>query len=88
MAAIAIDEAAMREGLQRESTTRRGGTKAPELSPAELRILVLLVQGLTNSAQVHLSPSTVKFHVRQILTKTGAANRTDLTRLATREGWV
>ena len=91
MAAIAIDGAAMREGLQRGSTTRRGGTKAPDLSPAELRILVLLVQGLTNreiSAQVHLSPSTVKFHVRQILTKTGAANRTDLTRLATREGWV
>src|SRR5438874_1737856 len=81
MAAIAIDGAAMREGLQRGCTTRRGGTKAPDLSPAELRILVLLVQGLTNreiSAQVHLSPSTVKFHVRQILTKTGAANRTDL----------
>src|SRR5207253_2521242 len=57
MAAIAIDGAAMREGLQRGSTTRRGGTKAPDLSPAELRILVLLVQGLTNgeiSAQVHL----------------------------------
>jgi two-component system, NarL family, response regulator DesR len=51
----------------------------------------VVVEGLTNgeiAAQLHLSASTVKFHLRKILDKTGAANRTDLTRRAIREGWV
>jgi DNA-binding NarL/FixJ family response regulator len=51
----------------------------------------LVVEGWTNEeigVQVHLSASTIKSHVRRILDKSGAANRTDLARRATREGWV
>jgi two-component system vancomycin resistance associated response regulator VraR len=49
------------------------------------------VEGLTNrdiSEQLHRSPNTIKFHVRRILEKTGTANRTELARRATREGWL
>jgi DNA-binding NarL/FixJ family response regulator len=61
------------------------------MTPTERRILGLLVEGLTNreiSAQVHLSQNTVKFHVRQLLQKTSATNRTELARKATQEGWL
>jgi DNA-binding NarL/FixJ family response regulator len=51
----------------------------------------MLVEGLTNreiSAQVHLSQNTVKFHVRRLLEKAKTANRTELARKATQEGWL
>jgi DNA-binding NarL/FixJ family response regulator len=54
-------------------------------------MLKLLVEGQTNreiSAHVHLSQNTIKFHVRQMLQKTGSTNRTDLTRQAIQEGWL
>jgi GAF domain-containing protein len=89
-AAIAIDNATAHESLRRVgmATTR---LRKPELSDLEMQMLGLLVEGKTNAeiaADVHLSSSSVKFHVRQILDKTGAANRVDLTHMATREGWV
>jgi DNA-binding NarL/FixJ family response regulator len=40
------------------------------------------------AAQVHLSQNTVKFHVRRILQKAGAANRTELASHAIKEGWL
>jgi DNA-binding NarL/FixJ family response regulator len=49
------------------------------------------VEGLTNreiAAKVHLSQNTVKFHVRKILQKTGASNRTELASHAIKEGWL
>lgn len=90
VAAIALDAAALSERISAQTAVRKpaGG---PSMSAIETQILRLLVEGLTNreiAAQVHLSQSTIKFHVRQILDKTGAANRTDLTRRVTREGWV
>lgn len=89
-ASIAVDSARIQEGLLEQARVRKPGI-GPNLSAIETQILRLLVEGLTNreiATQVHLSQSTIKFHVRQILDKTGAANRTDLTRRATREGWV
>lgn len=89
-ASIAVDSARIQERLLEQAKTRKPGV-GPNLSAIETQILGLVVEGLTNreiAAQVHLSQSTIKFHVRQILDKTGAANRTDLTRRATREGWV
>jgi DNA-binding NarL/FixJ family response regulator len=50
-----------------------------------------VVEGLSNpgiATRVHLSESTVKFHVQRILRKVGAVNRTELARKATKEGWV
>ena len=91
-AAIAIEGARMHERLESTSRPGRGAAdRGPRLSPLERQILGLVVEGTTNSAiaqAVHLSQSTVKFHVRQILQKVGAGNRTELARVATREGWV
>lgn len=50
-----------------------------------------ITEGLTNRAiaeKVHLSPHTIKFHVRQILKKMGVANRTELASKAAQEGWL
>jgi DNA-binding CsgD family transcriptional regulator len=85
--AIAVHTA----GLQEETNRARGTGKSLDLSQTDRLVLQLLVEGLTNSeigAQLHLSTNTIKFHVRRILDRSGAANRTDLTRRAIREGWV
>jgi PAS domain S-box-containing protein len=91
-AAVAIDGASMSERLDRASVgPRRAAAGAPKLNNLERQILGLLVEGTTNAdiaKSVHLSQSTVKFHVRQILQRVGASNRTELARKATREGWV
>ena len=95
VAAIAIDNAAMQERLRKTTV----GTGLPQRAPApprglsllEIQIIRLMVEGLTNreiAAQVHLSQNTIKFHVRQILQKTGATNRTDLAHRAARDGWL
>ena len=90
-AAVAIDGATMSERLDKASAPRRAAAGAPRLNPMERQILGLLVEGTTNgdiAQAVHLSQSTVKFHVRQILQRVGAGNRTELARKATREGWL
>ena len=51
----------------------------------------MVVDGATNqdiADKVHLSQNTVKFHVRRILQKSGAINRTELARKATQQGWL
>jgi DNA-binding NarL/FixJ family response regulator len=56
-----------------------------------MQILRLIADGFTNreiAGQVHRSENTIKFHVRRILEKAGAPNRTELARRATREGWL
>ena len=94
VAAVAIDNAAMQERLRRMQTgpaPRRTPAPPPSLSKLEVQILHLMVEGLTNreiAAQVHLSQNTIKFHVRQILQKTGASNRTELAHQAAKEGWL
>jgi GAF domain-containing protein/DNA-binding CsgD family transcriptional regulator len=94
VAAIAIDNAAMKERLKAANhATRSTGkeTPAPEMTKVERQILVMLAEGLTNreiAARIHLSHNTIKFHVRQLLQKSGAINRTDLARKATQQGWL
>ena len=91
-AAVAIDGATMTDRVQGGGPhAGRKGKAAPRFTALERQILGLVVEGTTNSAigeSVHLSQSTVKFHVRQILQKVGAGNRTELARMATREGWL
>jgi DNA-binding NarL/FixJ family response regulator len=61
------------------------------MSRLERWILALVVEGATNqdiAEKVHLSENTVKFHVRRILQKAGAINRTELARKATQQGWL
>jgi GAF domain-containing protein len=94
VAAIAIDNAAMIRRLHigdLTDSTRKGRTPAPDMSGLELEILRMAVEGRTNrqiSTEVHLSQNTIKFHIRQILQKAGVANRTELAREATRQGWL
>ena len=94
VAAVAIDSATMQERLRHVRT----GQVAPrpqrpplDMSRIESDIMRLAVEGLTNreiAARVHLSQNTVKFHVRQILQKTGSSNRTELAHEAAKQGWL
>jgi len=53
--------------------------------------LALLVEGLTNTqiaGKLYVSPSTIKSHVSNILSKLGVASRTEAAALALRHGLV
>ena len=94
VAAVAIDSATMQERLRhfRSPVQATGHQRpTPEMSRIEAEIMRLATQGMTNreiAAQVHLSQNTVKFHMRQILQKAGAANRTELAHEAAKQGWL
>jgi NarL family two-component system response regulator LiaR len=60
-----------------------------DLTERERDILALMVEGLNNtdiSVRMHLSASTVKFHVSAIMGKLNAANRTEAVALAREQG--
>ena len=61
------------------------------LTPRELEVLMLLVEGNSNARiadQLVVSVAAVKFHVSSILSKLGAANRTEAAALARELGIV
>jgi PAS domain S-box-containing protein len=90
VAAVAIDSATMQDRLRLGRQTPRPARSAPDMSRTETEIMRLAVEGLTNreiAARVHLSQNTVKFHIRQILQKTGASNRTELATNVAKHGW-
>jgi len=58
-----------------------------DLTERERDVLALLVEGLNNTqiaAKLGVSPSTIKSHVSNILSKLGAASRTEAVALAVR----
>jgi NarL family two-component system response regulator LiaR len=62
-----------------------------DLTPRELEVLALLVEGLSNpdiAQRLVVSRSTVKFHVSSILSKLGAANRTEAVSMAIQQRLV
>jgi DNA-binding NarL/FixJ family response regulator len=64
---------------------------AEPLTPREREVLHLLVQGLpskTIASRLRLSEHTVKFHIGSIMTKLGAASRTEAVTLALRRGLI
>ena len=68
-----------------------GDGPTEELTPRELEVLRLLVEGIPNKAialRLQISDHTVKFHVGSVLSKLGAASRTEAVRLAARYGLV
>jgi predicted ATPase/DNA-binding CsgD family transcriptional regulator len=67
-------------------TTARGRAAAPfGLTPREGQVLELVAEGLSDrqiAKRLAISPTTASKHVANILGKTGAHNRVELTRLA------
>jgi len=62
---------------------------APELSPRELEVLLLIVKGQSNKEIGHtlnLAENTVKNHVKMILEKLGVADRTQAATTAIQRG--
>lgn len=75
-----------RRALELQGLTRAGAVEEREtpaaaaLTPRQLEILRLVAAGLTSdqiAERLFLTRSTVKWHVKQILAKTGAANRAE-----------
>ena len=68
--------------LERLATigTEDSPTPPPELSPRQLEVLQLIAQGLSTkdiATRLVITPAAVKWHVRAILAKSGAANRAE-----------
>jgi NarL family two-component system response regulator LiaR len=62
-----------------------------DLTDREREVLALMVEGLNNTqiaGKLTVSPSTVKSHVSNILSKFGVASRTEAVTLALRHGLV
>jgi len=62
-----------------------------DLTERELEVLALLVEGLNNTqiaGRLSVSPSTIKSHVSNILSKLGVASRTEAVTLALRRGII
>jgi two-component system, NarL family, response regulator LiaR len=62
-----------------------------DLTERERVVLTLMAEGLTNTqiaGKLTVSPSTIKSHVSNILSKLGAASRTEAVTLALRQGLV
>jgi len=59
------------------------------LTDRELNVLQLVASGLNNrgiGAQLHLSETTIKFHVRNVMRKLGATSRAEAVYKATKNG--
>jgi DNA-binding CsgD family transcriptional regulator len=68
-----------------------GGADAAGLTPREVAVLRLLAEGSSNraiAARLRITENTAANHVRSILTKTGAANRTQVAMMAVSRGWL
>jgi two-component system, NarL family, response regulator YdfI len=62
-----------------------------QLTPREAEVLRLLADGLTNkdiAARMNISEHTIKFHIRSILGKLGAASRTEAVTRGLRSGLI
>ena len=71
--------------IQQSSTAEDVSGARPVLSQRELQILTHLVEGKSNKAiahAVHLSPDTVKSHLKNIYQKLGVHNRSQAARAA------
>ncbi|MFC4224178.1 response regulator transcription factor [Lysinibacter cavernae] len=66
-------------------------TVAEHLTAREIEILTLLAEGLSNkeiAAQLFIEPTTVKYHLASLLSKTGSRDRLQVALWALRNGLV
>jgi DNA-binding CsgD family transcriptional regulator len=72
-------------GVERRIVSQpRAKTGWDSLTDSELKVVNLIAQGVTNrsvATQLHLSPHTVKTHIRNAFAKLGINSRAQLTRL-------
>mgnify|MGYP001058850954 CR=1 FL=1 len=64
-----------------ERTLRTGTGLVAALTPQELQVSLLLVEGRTTreaAAALFLSPKTVEYHLRKVYTKLGVRSRAEL----------
>ena len=72
-------------------TANQPPTPGFNLTEREREVLTLMIEGLNNTqiaAKLMVSPSTIKSHVSNILSKTGAASRTEAVTFALRHHLV
>ena len=84
----ALDAEALGDLVQ---PTERQTELGKDLTDREQDVLQLLVAGMSNpeiAAQLHLSVSAVKYHVSNILSKLGVANRTEAATIALEQNLV
>jgi two-component system NarL family response regulator len=77
--------------LRRHAPREKPAAELPALTPRELDVLRLLVDGCETieiGRRLHVSPSTVKHHVSSTLDKLGVENRVQAAVKAVREGLV
>ena len=69
----------------------RAGAPMPDLTPRELEIIRLMAEGQSNrtiAGWLNLTEAAVKVHIRRVLRKLGAANRTQAAIWAVERGLV
>jgi DNA-binding NarL/FixJ family response regulator len=67
------------------------GAGAAGLTPREIAVLQLVAHGSSNreiASRLKITENTASNHVRSILLKTGAANRTQAAMMAVSRRWV
>lgn len=77
------------EGLAKEIQHRERAGRAPELTEREREVLQLIAEGLSAPAigkRIHLSPTTVKSHLRTLYEKLGVSDRAAAVAEAMRRG--
>ncbi len=70
---------------------RPSGGARPRLSPRELDVVRLVVDGLTNDeigAALGIGARTVETHITRVFERFGVLSRTELAARAIREGWL
>ena len=74
-----------RLGVERRIVSQpRAKTGWDSLTDSELKVVNLIAQGATNrdvAAQLHVTPHTVKAHVRNAFAKLGINSRAELSKL-------
>jgi DNA-binding NarL/FixJ family response regulator len=67
------------------------GADTAGLTPREIAVLQLVAHGSSNreiASRLKITENTAANHVRSILLKTGAANRTQAAMMAASRGWI